>query len=71
VSHFLAGQGLGVLMLKQLIRWAKLKRLDELYGDVLDENSAMLGLAQHLGFSREPLAHDPGIIRVRMPLRRQ
>lgn len=70
VSRFLAGQGLGALMMKQLIRWAKLKRLDELYGDVLDENSVMLNLAQTLGFSREPLANDPGIIRVRLPLRR-
>jgi RimJ/RimL family protein N-acetyltransferase len=70
VSRFLAGQGLGALMMRQLIRWAKLKRLDELYGDVLDENSAMLSLAQLLGFSREPLHDEPGIIRVRLQLRR-
>jgi RimJ/RimL family protein N-acetyltransferase len=70
VSRFLAGQGLGALLMKQIIRWAKLKRLDELYGDVLDENSAMLGLAQWLGFSREPAVDDPGIIRVRLPLKR-
>lgn len=68
VSRLLAGQGLGALMMKQLIRWAKLKRLDELYGDVLDENSAMLSLAQHLGFRRESLAQDPGIVRIRLPL---
>jgi RimJ/RimL family protein N-acetyltransferase len=69
VSRFLAGQGLGALMMRQLIRWAKLKRLDELYGDVLDENSTMLSLAQQLGFSREPLHDEPGIIRVRLRLR--
>lgn len=70
VSRFLAGQGLGALLMRQLIRWARRKRLDELYGDVLDENRPMLALAQFLGFSREPLADDPGIIRVRLPLRR-
>jgi RimJ/RimL family protein N-acetyltransferase len=70
VSRFLAGQGLGALMLRQVIRWAKLKRLDELYGEVLDENSAMLGLAQALGFTREIVADDPGIIRVRLTLRK-
>jgi RimJ/RimL family protein N-acetyltransferase len=69
VSRFLAGQGLGVLMMKRLIRWARLKKLDELYGDVLDENSTMLALAQRLGFHREPLADEPGIIRVRLALR--
>lgn len=69
VSRFIVGQGLGALMMRQLIRWARLKKLDELYGDVLDENSAMLNLAQALGFSRE-MAHDePGIIRVRLALR--
>ncbi len=70
VSRFLVGQGLGVVMMKQLIRWARLKKLDELYGDVLDENSAMLTLAQSLGFKREPLADDPGIIRVSLPLKK-
>lgn len=69
VSRFVAGQGLGALMMRQLIRWAKLKRLEELYGDVLDENKPMLALAQQLGFSREPLQDEPGIIRVRLKLR--
>ena len=69
VSRFLAGRGLGWLMMKRIIRWAKLKRLDELYGDVLDENSQMLTLAQALGFRREPLHDDPGIVRVRLALR--
>lgn len=64
VSRFLAGQGLGAVMMKQLLRWARLKKLDALYGDVLDENTAMLALAQQLGFKREVLADEPGIIRV-------
>lgn len=69
VSRLLAGQGLGVLLMKQLIRWARLKKLDTLYGDVLDENHAMLALAQMLGFKRELRVDEPGLIRVTLPLR--
>ncbi len=70
VSRFLAGQGLGALMLRRLIRWARLKRLDELYGDVLDENRPMLALAHALGFRRELLHEEPGLVRVSLDLRR-
>ena len=69
VARVLAGQGLGRLLMKQVIRWAKLKRLDEIYGDVLDENTSMLKLAQSLGFRREHVADDRGVIRVRLALR--
>ncbi len=69
VSRFLTGKGLGRMLMKQLIRWAKLKRLTEIYGDVLDENTGMLSLAESLGFRREVLPDDPGIIRVRLDLR--
>ena len=69
VSRILAGQGLGLLLMKQLIRWARLKKLDTLYGDVLDENHAMLALAQMLGFKRELRMDEPGLIRVTLPLR--
>lgn len=69
VSRFLARKGLGRLLMKQLIRWAKLKRLDSIYGDVLDENHAMLGLARALGFRQEPIQDEPGITRVRLDLK--
>jgi RimJ/RimL family protein N-acetyltransferase len=71
VSRFLAGQGLGLVMMKQLIRWARLKKLDGLYGDVLDENHVMLALAQQLGFKREVLAEEPGILRVSLALKKR
>lgn len=70
VSRLLAGQGLGMLLMKRLIRWARLKRLDTLYGNVLDENHAMLALAQTLGFRRELRADEPGLIRVTLPLKK-
>lgn len=69
VSRFLARKGLGRLLMKRLIHWAKLKRLDSIYGDVLDENRAMLGLARSLGFRHDPIQEEPGIIRVRLDLK--
>ncbi len=69
VSHFVAGRGLGRHLMKKIIRWARLKKLEELYGDVLDENTAMLDLAKSLGFRREHAHDDPGVIRVRLALR--
>lgn len=68
VSRFLSGKGLGRLLMQQLIRWARLKRLDEIYGDVLDENYTMLRLAYSLGFRRDMRVDDPGITRVRLQL---
>lgn len=70
VSRFLAGQGLGSLLMKCIIRWARLKRLDQLHGDVLEDNTAMLKLAQQLGFRRETVQDEPGIRRVLLDLRR-
>lgn len=69
VSHFLAGQGLGRLLMRRLVRWARLKRLDALYGDVLEHNHAMLGLARSLGFVRAPGEQTPGIARITLALR--
>ncbi len=63
VSRFLAHQGLGTLLMRQMLRWARLKRLESVYGDVLQENTAMLHLAQHLGFRRGP-GDEPGLVRI-------
>ncbi|MBS0212487.1 MAG: GNAT family N-acetyltransferase [Proteobacteria bacterium] len=68
VSHFLAGQGLGYLLLSRLLSCARRRRLHSLHGDVLADNHAMLRLAAALGFVREA-GEDPGIVRVRRVLR--
>jgi RimJ/RimL family protein N-acetyltransferase len=69
VSRFLGRQGLGRFLMKRLLHWARLKRLDSVYGDVLDENTVMLALAQSLGFRRESRHHEPGVTRIRIDLR--
>ena len=67
-SHFVAGQGLGRQLMRKLVKWAKTKKLDRLYGDVLDHNHAMLQLAQSLGFKRQREADTPGLVRVVLDL---
>lgn len=67
VSHFLTGQGLGRLLLKKIVMYARRRRLNVIHGDVLDENAPMLRLAEELGFHREGSA-TAGIVRMRLPL---
>ncbi|MCC7249473.1 MAG: GNAT family N-acetyltransferase [Lysobacter sp.] len=69
VSHYISGMGLGRLLMLRLVRWAKRKRLTRLYGEVLEHNTAMLALAQSVGFRREN-AHTPGLVRVVLNLDR-
>lgn len=69
VSHYVAGMGLGRHLMRRLVRWAKGKRLERLYGDVLEENEPMLALAKSLGFQRESI-DTPGMVRVSLELKR-
>ncbi|HEY0310617.1 MAG TPA: GNAT family N-acetyltransferase, partial [Luteimonas sp.] len=42
VGRFLAGKGLGRHLMRRLVRWAKGKKLDRLYGEVAEDNQPML-----------------------------
>ncbi|HEY2396150.1 MAG TPA: GNAT family N-acetyltransferase [Rudaea sp.] len=68
VQHDFAGQGLGALLMQRLIGACRQRGAVELWGDVLNENGAMLELCGHLGFSRQPAFHDPGVTRVQLSL---
>lgn len=61
--------GLGRQLMQRLVRWARGKRLEQLYGDVLADNTPMLDLAKTLGFERAAEAHD-GLTRLVLDLRR-
>lgn len=67
VSHFISGMGLGRHLMLRLVRWARRKQLTRLYGDVLEHNTAMLGLAHSLGFQRET-SDSPGLARITLDL---
>ena len=67
VSHYIAGMGLGRHLMRRLVRWAKGRKLECLYGDVAEQNLPMLALAQSLGFRREA-TDQPGVARVVLDL---
>ena len=67
VSRFIAGMGLSRHLMRRLVRWARGKKADRIYGDVLAHNQPMLSLAQSLGFQRE-VSNDPGMVRVVLEL---
>jgi RimJ/RimL family protein N-acetyltransferase len=69
VARPLAGQGLGTLLLRRIIDWCRRKRLDELHGDVLAENSAMLHIADKLGFRRSHVQGEGGVAHLSLDLR--
>jgi RimJ/RimL family protein N-acetyltransferase len=69
VSHYVAGMGLGRYLMTRLVKWARGKKLERVYGDVFEHNQAMLALAESLGFQREFQQDAPGLIRVALDLK--
>ncbi|MYZ46712.1 bifunctional acetate--CoA ligase family protein/GNAT family N-acetyltransferase [Propylenella binzhouense] len=69
VRSDLKGKGLGWLLMRKLIDYAKSEEIPELYGHVLKENSNMLQMARELGFRTETDPDDPALVMVRLDLR--
>ncbi|MBV8978133.1 MAG: bifunctional acetate--CoA ligase family protein/GNAT family N-acetyltransferase [Alphaproteobacteria bacterium] len=66
VRSDLKGQGLGRLLLREIVDQARRRGTAEIFGCILEENAPMLALARELGFS---LAHDgPGVWRATLRL---
>ena len=63
------GSGLGSLLMKKAIDWAKAAGLSGIVGDVLAENRPMLAFVQRLGFDLEPHPDDPELRVARLRLR--
>jgi len=53
----LKGRGLGSLLMRHLIGYARQRGIREIFGYVLQENAAMIALCRHLGFSLAPFEH--------------
>lgn len=68
VSSFVAGQGLGRQLMRKLVKWARRKYLDRLYGDVLQSNQPMMQLAESLGFKPQPHPESPELVRMVLEL---
>jgi len=70
VRSDLKGRGLGLLLLKKMIRYCHDRGTAEMAGDVLHENTPMLKVARALGFEVTP-SGDPGFAHIRLPLQAQ
>lgn len=67
VRSDLKGLGLGSLLLRKLLDYARRLGVQRLAGDVMAENSAMLQLARRFGFSTRP-GEEAGIVSVSLDL---
>ena len=58
VRSRLKGHGLGWLLMRRVIDYAKQKGLRRMYGDVLVDNTTMLQMCAELGFHAEDIGSD-------------
>ncbi len=68
VRSDLKSQGIGWAMMQQLIAYAKAEGLQEVRGDVLQENAAMLSMCRDLGFRVRNDPEEATLCRVSLPL---
>ncbi len=62
------GQGLGNLLMTEILKHARSRGIGTVFGEVLRENTTMLKMADDLGFARKGQTDEPGVIRVSIRL---
>ena len=68
VSHFVTGQGLGKALMGRLVEWAQAHGIRRIWGEVLDDNTSMIQLAQSLGFERDTSPESHNLLRITLDL---
>jgi acetyltransferase len=68
VRHDMVGMGLGVLLMRRIIDYARARGIGEITGDVLRDNRTMLRLCEVFGFTTHRDPDNLGSVRVRLPL---
>jgi acetyltransferase len=68
VRDDVTGRGLGSLLMRRLIDYARARGIGEMFGQVLRENRRMLGLCGSLGFEETADPDDPAVKLVRLRL---
>jgi acetyltransferase len=61
-------RGLGRILMDRIIAYARRRGIGEIFGHVLEENTGMLEMCRHLGFSLTAVPDEPGLVRVTLPL---
>jgi acetyltransferase len=68
VRHDMTGMGLGVVLMRRIIDYAKRRGIGEIWGDVLVENATMRKLCKVLGFSERMDPDEREIVKVTLRL---
>ncbi len=68
IRHDMTGMGLGLVLMRRLIEYARQRGLQEIFGVVLYNNTTMLTLCELLGFSHHRDPESPGEVRVSLAL---
>jgi len=68
VERAMTGLGLGPMLMRYIIDYARGRGIKELYGEVLRENEPMLRLNRALNFKISATPDDPGVLHVSLPL---
>lgn len=68
VRSALKGQGIGYALMQQLIAYGRAEGLQEMRGDVLQENTQMLNMCRDLGFKVRNDPEEATLCRVILPL---
>ena len=63
VLHDMTGMGLGMILMRRIIDYARQRGIKEVHGDVLRENRIMLKLCNVFGFNQSYTPEDMSIIK--------
>ena len=64
----MTGMGLGPMLMRRIIDYAKKRGIEVLFGEVLAENKPMLKLCEALGFDKKRDPEEPGVMTVSLAL---
>ena len=68
VRRDIGGKGVGRMLMQRIIAYARSRGIKEIFGNVLNENKAMLRLAEALGFTSHFDHESPGSVTVSLKL---
>ena len=66
--HDMTGLGLGPMLLRRIIEYARSQGIREIFGEVLNDNRSMLKLCRVFGFAVKSDREDPGVKQVLLKL---
>ncbi len=68
IRNDMTGMGLGPLLMRRIIDYARNRGIGEIFGEVLAENRSMLRLCEAFGFKKRRDPEDPGVMIVSLTL---